>query len=149
MNPHAHRNSFTSEPAASSAPGRSGPEPTAREAPIQGFEPASTYEEAAKKWRPVSERKIRVGIAGYGVCGFGAAFHFQDHPNVTVAAVSDLDPDKCAGLAKACRCEKTYPSCEEMIRDDTLEAIFVATDAKDHSEGGGLPRGGLASTAVE
>ena len=103
------------------------------EATIQGFEQAVTDEETAKNWSPVSERKIRVGIAGYGVCGFGAAFHFQDHPNVTVAAVADLDPDKCAELAKRCRCETMYPSCEELIGDDSLEAIFVATDAPSHA----------------
>jgi hypothetical protein len=82
---------------------------------IQGFEEAVTDEQGAKNWKPVSERKIRVGIAGYGVCGFGAAFHFQDHPNVKVAAVADLDPDQCAELAKRCRCETMYPSCEELI----------------------------------
>tara|TARA_Y100000588_G_scaffold341208_1_gene385110 strand:- start:490 stop:1485 length:996 start_codon:yes stop_codon:yes gene_type:complete len=102
-------------------------------AAIQGFEQAVTDEEAAKNWRPVSDRKIRAGIAGYGVCGFGAAFHFQDHPNVTVAAVADLDPDKCAELAQRCRCETMYSSCEELIGDDSLEAIFVATDAPSHA----------------
>jgi predicted dehydrogenase len=102
-------------------------------AAIQGFEQAVTDEAAAKSWRSVSDRKIRVGIAGYGVCGFGAAFHFQDHPNVTVAAVADLDPDKCAELAKKCRCETMYPSCEDLIADDSLEAIFVATDAPSHA----------------
>ena len=104
-----------------------------RTAAIQGFEQAVTDEAAAKSWRSVSDRKIRVGIAGYGVCGFGAAFHFQDHPNVTVAAVADLDPDKCAELAKKCRCETMYPSCEDLIADDSLEAIFVATDAPSHA----------------
>ena len=49
-------------------------------------------------------------------------FGFQDHPNVTVAAVSDLFPDRCAALAKECRCEKTYPSLEELVKDDTIEA---------------------------
>ena len=83
-------------------------------------------------WQPVSDRKIRVGIAGFGVCQFGAQFGFQDHPNVKVAAVSDLIPERCQGLAKACRCEKTYPSLEEMVKDDTLEAVFVATDAPSH-----------------
>ena len=71
-------------------------ETAAGEVAIQGFEKAVTDHEAAKNWRPVSDRKIRVGIAGYGVCNFGAAFHFQDHPNVTVAAVAEIDPDKCA-----------------------------------------------------
>ena len=101
--------------------------------PIQGFEEAVTDKEAAKNWKPVSDRKIRVGIAGYGVCNFGAAFHFQDHPNVTVAAVADLDPDKRAALGEACRCEKTVPLCEDLIEDDSLEAIFVATDAPSHA----------------
>ncbi len=108
-------------------------EATPGTAGIQGFEQAITDEAVAKSWRSVSDRKIRVGIAGYGVCGFGAAFHFQDHPNVTVAAVADLDPDKCAELAKKCRCETMYSSCEELITDDSIEAIFVATDAPSHA----------------
>ena len=85
-------------------------------------------------WKPVSDRKIRVGIVGYGVCHFGSAFGFQDHPSVTVAAVSDLFPDRCAKLAKECRCAKTYPSLEELVKDDTLEAVFVATDAASHAK---------------
>ena len=49
-----------------------------------------------KKWEPISDRKIKVGIVGYGVCKFGAKFGFQNHPNVEVAAVSDLFADRCA-----------------------------------------------------
>jgi predicted dehydrogenase len=86
-----------------------------------------------KAWQPISDRRIRVGIVGYGVCQFGAAFGFQDHPNVTVAAVSDLIPERCAALARACRCNKTYPSLEELVKDDTIEAVFVATDAPSHA----------------
>ena len=74
-----------------------------------------------------------MGIVGYGVCHFGAKFNFQDHPNVKVAAVSDLIPDRCAELAKVCRCDKTYPSLEELVKDDTIEAVFVATDAASHA----------------
>ncbi len=100
---------------------------------IQGFEEAPTDPNASKGWKPVSDRRLRVGIAGYGLCRFGAAFSFQDHPNVEVVAVSDLIPERCAGLAKACRCEKTYPSLEEMVKDDRIEAIFAATDAPSHA----------------
>jgi predicted dehydrogenase len=99
---------------------------------ILGAGGVKTSERPAKTWQPVSDRKLRVGIVGYGVCQFGAAFGFQDHPNVTVAAVSDLFPDRCAALAKACRCEKTYPSLEELVKDDAIEAVFVATDAPSH-----------------
>lgn len=70
---------------------------------------------------------------GYGVCRFGAEFGFQDHPNVEVVAVSDLEPDRCAALAKACRCARTYPSLEELVKDDRIEAVFLATDAPSHA----------------
>jgi predicted dehydrogenase len=105
----------------------------AQQVQIQGFEKGVTDTEAQKRWKPISDRKIRVGIAGYGVCQFGAAFGFQNHPNVTVAAVTDLFPERCATLAQLCNCQKTYPSCEEMIKDDSLEAVFIATDAVSHA----------------
>jgi predicted dehydrogenase len=106
---------------------------SAAEVPIQGFEESATKPSDSEEWQPVSDRKVRVGIVGYGACRFGAAFGFQGHPNVEVVAVSDLIPDRCAGLAKACRCKKTYPSLERLIQDDTIEAVFVATDAPSHA----------------
>ena len=95
------------------------PEPDAR---ILGEAGVKTSERPQEIWKPVSERKIRVGIVGYGVCRFGAAFGFQNHPNVTVAAVSDLIPERCEALAKACRCEKTYASLEELVKHRRPEA---------------------------
>jgi predicted dehydrogenase len=103
------------------------------EKPIQGFEKTPEDPNASKNWKPVSDRKLRVGIVGYGVCKFGAEFGFQNHPNVQVVAVSDLFPDRCAALARACRCEKTYPSLEELVKDDQIEAVFCATDAPSHA----------------
>ena len=105
----------------------------AEEAAIQGFEDTDSTVQADKVWQPVSDRKVRVGIVGFGLCQFGAAFGFQNHPSVEVVAVSDLIPERCAGLSKACRCEKTYPSLEEMVKDDSIEAVFVATDAPSHA----------------
>lgn len=99
---------------------------------IQGFERAKDSSTTHEGWHPISDRKIRVGIIGYGVCKFGSAFGFQDHPNVEIVAVSDLIPDRCAGLAKECRCTKTYPSLEELVKDDSIEAVFIATDAPSH-----------------
>ena len=106
----------------------------AEEPKIQGFEEEKADPEAAKKWQPVSDRKIRMGIVGYGVCRFGASFSLQNHPNVELVAVSDLFPDRCQALAKVCKCEKTYPSLEEMVKDDSIEAIFCATDAPAHAK---------------
>ena len=101
---------------------------------IPGFEKTGSSTDTSKVWEPISDRKVKVGIVGYGLCEFGAWFSFQDHPNVEVVAVSDLIPERCQGLAKACRCNKTYPSLEELVKDPTIEAVFVATDAPHHAE---------------
>jgi len=106
---------------------------------IPGFEDAG--ENQSKKsaavspeaWQSKSDRKIRVGIAGYGLCKFGATFFYQNHPNVEVVAATDLDPVRCAALAKEVGAPKTYPSCEEMIKDKSIEAIYIATDAPSHA----------------
>ena len=100
--------------------------------PIQGFEETASNTTKKVVWSPISDRKVRVGLVGYGLCKFSAAFGFQDHPNVEVVAVSDLFPDRCAELARVARCEKTYPSLEELVKDPDIEAVFVATDAPSH-----------------
>jgi predicted dehydrogenase len=105
----------------------------AKEEVIQGFEKTPVKADVHAGWKPVSDRKIRVGLAGYGVCKFAAAFGFQDHPNVEVVAVTDIVPDRCVALAEKVGCRKTYPSAEEMIKDDKIEAVFIATDAPSHA----------------
>ncbi|MGN6386056.1 MAG: Gfo/Idh/MocA family protein [Verrucomicrobiota bacterium] len=122
----------------------------AQEKVIQGFEKAATDPKASEGWKPFSDRKLRVGIIGYGVCKFGAAFGFQNHPNVEIVAVSDLVPDRCAALAKECRCGKTYPSLEELVQDDRVEAVFIATDAPSHARHAlaALKHGKHVATAV-
>lgn len=99
---------------------------------IQGLANVSEKPDSSKVWVPVSDRKIRVGLVGYGVCKFSAAFGFQNHPNVEVVAVSDLIPDRCAELARVTRCKKTYPSLEELVKDKTIEAVMISTDAPSH-----------------
>lgn len=99
---------------------------------VAGFDETDPGRLQDTPWEPVSDRVIRVGIAGHGICQFGAAFGFQNHPNVEVVAVTDIDPERCAGMAEATRCETTYSSLEEMVRDDRVEAVMLATDAPSH-----------------
>lgn len=99
---------------------------------IPGFD-ESPDAKTEGQWQPFSDRKVRVGIAGYGVCTFGATFFFQDHPNVEVVAATDLFKDRCEALAKAVRAKRTYGSCEEMLdREKEMDAVFIATDAPSH-----------------
>ena len=107
----------------------------ATNAKIQGFdEPFETKTEGA--WEPFSDRKVRVGIAGYGACHFGAMFFFQNHPNVEVVAATDLAPECCKKLAEVVGAKRTYPSAEEMIDKEgkNMDAVFIATDAASHAD---------------
>lgn len=101
---------------------------------IPGFDQTRTDVDRTQRWAPFSDRKVRVGIVGHGVCQFGLAFYLQDHPNVELVAVSDLFPDRCADMARKAKCAKTYPSLEEMVKDDSIEAIYCATDAPAHAK---------------
>jgi len=129
-----NRRSFLSSVGLASAAAALETSAFAQQKPIQGFEKTLDDPNASKGWKPISDRKLRVAIVGYGVCQFGAAFGFQNHPNVEIVAVSDLFPDRCANLAKECRCEKTYPSLKELVQDDRIEAVFIATDAPSHAK---------------
>src|SRR5689334_10402186 len=82
---------------------------------IPGFDQTKTDYDRTKLWKPFSDRKVRVGIVGHGVCQFGLAFDLQTHPNVELVAVSDLFSDRCADMARQAKCSKTYPSLEEMV----------------------------------
>ena len=118
---------------------------------IQGFDETNAGKLSDQPWKPVSDRKVKVGIAGYGVCQFGAAFGFQNHPNVEVVAATDLFPERCAELAKVTGAKKTYASCEEMFeKDKEIEAVFIATDAPSHARLciSGLRRGLHMASAV-
>lgn len=100
---------------------------------IKGFDQTETDYDKTARWTPFTDRKVRVGIVGHGVCKFGLQFGLQHHPNVELVAVSDLFPDRRAEMARQARCAKTYPSLEEMVEDDTIEAIYCATDAPAHA----------------
>ena len=117
---------------------------------IPGFEKTAVDPDVSKGWQPISDRKIRVGLVGYGECKFAAKFYFQNHPNVEVVAVSDLIPARCAELAKETGCAKTYPSLEELVKDDKIEAVFICTDAPHHAEHclAALEHGKHVATAV-
>jgi predicted dehydrogenase len=101
---------------------------------IPGFDQTETDIDETKAWKPFSDRKVRLGIVGHGACKFGLKFDLQHHPNVELVAVSDLFPDRRAEMARMAKCDKTYPSLEEMVKDDSIEAIFCATDAPAHAK---------------
>jgi len=74
-------------------------------------------------------RKVRLGVVGGG---FGRDFFWHQHPNCTVAAVSDLRPERRRALQDTYRCDQAYDSLEELIKDRSIEAVAIFTGAPDH-----------------
>ena len=81
-------------------------------------------------WAPTTERKIRVGVVGGG---FGVAWHWHEHPNCIVEAVSDLIPERRDRLMTKYSCAKSYESLEKLVLDRAVEAVAVFTPAPDHA----------------
>ena len=131
---HVSRRSFLAASVAAAATGSSLLDSAQAAEEIPGFDQTKTDYDRTNRWKPFSDRKVRVGLVGHGVCQFGLAFDLQNHPNVELVAVSDLFPDRCADMARKAKCEKTYPSLEEMVKDDSIEAIYCATDAPAHAK---------------
>lgn len=100
---------------------------------IAGFDEVNVGKLDPTPWKPFSDRKVRVGIAGEGVCSFGSSFGFQNHPNVEVVACTDLIPENRRRLQERVKAPRAYESCEEMIeKEKGLEAVYIATDAPSH-----------------
>ncbi|MCC6442538.1 MAG: Gfo/Idh/MocA family oxidoreductase [Armatimonadetes bacterium] len=76
-----------------------------------------------------ADRRVRMGIVGGG---FGAAFQWHLDPGCVVQAVSDLREDRRKVLRDVYRCDNIYPSLEELIRDQSVDAVAVFTGAPDH-----------------
>ncbi len=81
-------------------------------------------------WQQTSDRKVRIGVVGGR---FGLSFHWHEHPNCIVEAVSDLIPQRREALQQRYRCPKAYPSLEELVKDPAIEAVAVFTPAPDHA----------------
>lgn len=74
-------------------------------------------------------KKIRIGIVGGR---FGRSFQWHEHPDCIVAAVSDLRPERRDGLMQTYRCQKSYPSLEELVKDPQIDAVGVFTEGPNH-----------------
>lgn len=94
---------------------------------------ASGALEARPVGRPAplgSSKKVRLGIVGGG---FGSQFHFHEHPNCIVAAVTDLRADRRKRLSEVYRCANAYPSLEELLKKEKrLDAVAIFSGALDH-----------------
>jgi predicted dehydrogenase len=77
--------------------------------------------------------KIKVGILGIGRAGYGMhTAEIDRFPDLfEIVAAADIDPAHCKAMAEKCGC-RTYGSIDELLADDEVELVSVATRSPDH-----------------
>jgi predicted dehydrogenase len=75
---------------------------------------------------------VRVGVIGFGYWGPNLVRNFHETEGATVAAVSDLRPDRLAALAQRYPTITTTTDHRDLLRDSSIEAIIVATPPSTH-----------------
>jgi predicted dehydrogenase len=86
-------------------------------------------------------RKLRVAVVGCGYWGPKVIRAAASLPEVEIAALVDLDLDLAAKVQRHLPAARTTTSLTEALKDETIDAVVVATNPATHVE--------LASEALE
>ena len=93
---------------------------------------AALLTQAGRAYPEGAGKTVRMGVVGGG---FGATFHWHEHPNCVVTGVTDLRADRRARLRKRYKCDKAYDSLETMLREaKDIDAVAVFSGATDHAK---------------
>lgn len=77
-------------------------------------------------------KKIRMALAGLG---FGAEFIpiYQKHPNTSLVAICQRNPENLARIGDAFGIPKRYTNFEEMLQDPEIDAVHINTPIHLHA----------------
>jgi phthalate 4,5-cis-dihydrodiol dehydrogenase len=82
----------------------------------------------------VTERRLRLGIAGLGRAFSLMLPTFARHPLVEVVAGADPRPDARARFAEDFSTATAYATVNELCRDRAVEAVYIATPHQFHAD---------------
>ena len=74
-------------------------------------------------------KKVGIGVVGGQM---GASFQWHLHPGAAVTAVADLNAASRQRLKETCGCDNVYDSLEELVKDKTVDAVALFTEAPAH-----------------
>lgn len=77
-------------------------------------------------------KAIRLGVIGAGHWGPNIIRNFQDHPDTQVVYVCDRDKSRCELIGKRYADVQVVQDAEPVLKDETLDAVVVATSASSH-----------------
>jgi predicted dehydrogenase len=90
----------------------------------------------------MSDTQVRVGMVGLGYWGPNLARNFHDLPGAELAYVCDLDEERLADFAARFPKARATQRFDDLLEDETLDAVVVATPVPTHAE---LARRALAA----
>lgn len=73
-----------------------------------------------------------IAVVGYGYWGPNLVRNFAESPGLNLVAVSDLDPEKLAVVSKRYPAVRTTTRYEDLLEDDSIDAIAIATPVSTH-----------------
>lgn len=79
-------------------------------------------------------KPLRIGIVGYGYWGPMLVRNFSQLPEFEVAGVADLQPERLARAAAEYGVRNTTSDVEDLLGDDSIEAIAIATPISTHAD---------------
>ena len=82
----------------------------------------------------IQSNTIRVGVVGLGYWGPNLVRVLHEIPDVDLAWVSDLAPERLSEIKRRYPHVRTTTAYDEMVADTTLDAIVVATPVSTHYE---------------
>lgn len=93
---------------------------------------AATLVNVGRAYPAETGKTIRMGVVGGG---FGATFHWHEHPNCVVTGVTDLRADRRELLRKHYKCDAAYDSLEIMVKQaKDIDAVAIFSGATDHAK---------------
>ncbi|MHB8242944.1 MAG: Gfo/Idh/MocA family protein [Solirubrobacteraceae bacterium] len=82
----------------------------------------------------MSEQTVRVGVVGLGYWGPNLARNLAAIPGCELAWLCDASPDARAKLEPSFPAARSTDSLEDLLGDDTLDAVVLATPVPTHAE---------------
>ena len=80
-----------------------------------------------------TERKLRCGVVGLGM-GQNHVHGYRSHPGAELVAVADIDPVRLEEIGrKKLGVEKCYSTLTEMLKNEDLDIVSIATPNKFHA----------------
>ena len=77
-------------------------------------------------------RKLRCGVVGLGI-GQNHVHGYRSHPQAELVAIADIDPVRLKEIGDKLEVEKRYSSLTEMLKNEKLDIVSIATPNKFHA----------------